>query len=216
MRHVVGQILQTLGDEVYVPDEKLIDMSTALSASGPAYVFLFIEALIDAGVYLGMARDMARRLALQTVLGSTQLVEQTGRHPAELKGHGNLAGRYDDSGASSDGERRFPRCRFGWRHRGIRQVGRAGEEVMTQYLGTFINVLFYVLWAAILGRVILSWLNLSPENPIVVLIYGITEPILKPIRRVLPSMGMIDLSPMVALIVMMILQRVLQSLVKGS
>ena len=85
MRHVVGQILQTLGDEVYVPDEKLIDMSTALSASGPAYVFLFIEALIDAGVYLGMARDMARRLVLQTVLGSTQLVEQTGRHPAELK-----------------------------------------------------------------------------------------------------------------------------------
>ena len=87
---------------------------------------------------------------------------------------------------------------------------------MTEYLVKFINVLFYVLWAAILGRVILSWLNLSPNNPIVVTIYGITEPILKPIRRVLPSMGMIDLSPMVALIVMMILQRVLQSLVKGS
>ena len=84
-RNIVGQILQTLGDEVYVPDEKLIDMSTALSASGPAYVFLFIEVLIDAGVYLGMARDMARRLALQTVLGSAQLVRETGRHPAELK-----------------------------------------------------------------------------------------------------------------------------------
>ena len=85
MRDATGDILRTLGDEIYVPDEKLIDMSTALSASGPAYVFLFIEALIDAGVYLGMARDMARRLALQTVLGSAQLVEQTGRHPAELK-----------------------------------------------------------------------------------------------------------------------------------
>lgn len=85
MKAATGEILRTLGEEVYVPDEKLIDMSTALSASGPAYVFLFIESLIDAGVYLGMARDMARQLVLQTVLGSTQLVKETGRHPAELK-----------------------------------------------------------------------------------------------------------------------------------
>ena len=84
---------------------------------------------------------------------------------------------------------------------------------MTQYLGAFINILFYVLWAAILGRVIISWINLSPDNPIVVLIYGITEPILAPIRRVLPSMGMLDLSPMVALIIMIIIQRVLLSLI---
>ena len=80
-----GDILRTLGEELYVPDEKLIDMATALSASGPAYVFLFIEALIDAGVYLGMARDMARKLVLQTVLGSTRLVQESGRHPADLK-----------------------------------------------------------------------------------------------------------------------------------
>ncbi len=84
---------------------------------------------------------------------------------------------------------------------------------MTAYLATFINILFYALWAAILGRVIISWLNLSPDNPIVVLLYGITEPILAPIRKVLPSMGMLDLSPMVALIVMMIIQRVLLSLI---
>ena len=84
---------------------------------------------------------------------------------------------------------------------------------MTQYLGTFITILFNLLMAAILGRVILSWINLSPDNPIVVILYGITEPILGPIRRVLPSMGMIDLSPMVALIVMIIIQRVLLSLI---
>ena len=84
---------------------------------------------------------------------------------------------------------------------------------MSVYLAYFINILFTLLWAAILGRVIISWINLSPDNPIVVLLYGITEPILAPIRRVLPSMGMIDLSPMVALIVMMIIQRVLLSLI---
>ena len=58
-RATTKQILGTLGEELYADDEKLIDMATALSASGPAYVFLFIEALIDAGVYLGMARDVA-------------------------------------------------------------------------------------------------------------------------------------------------------------
>ena len=78
-------VLRTLGEELYVDDEKLMDMATALSASGPAYVFLFVEALIDAGVYLGMPRDMSRKLVLQTVLGSTRLVEESGRHPAELK-----------------------------------------------------------------------------------------------------------------------------------
>ena len=78
-------VVATLGTQLQVDDEKIIDMATALSASGPAYVFMFIEALIDAGVYLGMTRDVARTLALQTVLGSARLVEQTGRHPAELK-----------------------------------------------------------------------------------------------------------------------------------
>ncbi len=81
------------------------------------------------------------------------------------------------------------------------------------FLSWFINILFYALWVAILGRVIISWLNLSPYNPIVVALYQITEPILAPIRRVLPRMGMIDLSPMVALIIMMIVQRVLLSLI---
>ena len=79
------RILRTLGEELHVPDEKLIEIATGLTASGPAYVFLFIEALIDAGVYLGMPREMARKLVLQTVLGSAKLVQASGRHPADLK-----------------------------------------------------------------------------------------------------------------------------------
>ena len=84
-RETAAAILSTIGDEIYVDDEKYLDMATALSASGPAYVFMILEAMIDAGVYVGLPRDVARRLALQTVKGSTELVVQTGRHPAELK-----------------------------------------------------------------------------------------------------------------------------------
>ena len=79
------KILGTLGEQLRVPDEKFIDMATALSGSGPAYVFLFIEALVDAGVNLGMPRDMALKLVLQTVLGSTKLVKASGRHTSDLK-----------------------------------------------------------------------------------------------------------------------------------
>lgn len=78
-------ILKTMGDEIRVEEERYIDMATALSASGPAYVFTFIESLIDAGVYIGLSREMASRLTLQTVLGSARLVLESTRHPAELR-----------------------------------------------------------------------------------------------------------------------------------
>ena len=84
-REMTRAVLASVGREIRVADESYLDMATALSASGPAYVFRFIEALIDAGVYVGMPRDLARELALQTVFGSAKLVIETGRHPAELK-----------------------------------------------------------------------------------------------------------------------------------
>jgi pyrroline-5-carboxylate reductase len=84
-RKLAQIVLGALGKEIYVGDEKYLDMATALSGSGPAYVFLFIEALIDAGVHIGLPRDMAQALALQTILGSTRTVEMTGKHPADLR-----------------------------------------------------------------------------------------------------------------------------------
>jgi pyrroline-5-carboxylate reductase len=78
-------VLGALGKEIYVADEKYLSMATALSGSGPAYVFLFIEALIDAGVHIGLPRDMAQELVIQTILGSTRTIEKTGKHPADLR-----------------------------------------------------------------------------------------------------------------------------------
>lgn len=65
--------------------EKLIDVVTGLSGSGPAYVYMFIEALADGAVLNGMPRDMAYKFAAQTVLGSAKMILETKKHPAELK-----------------------------------------------------------------------------------------------------------------------------------
>ncbi len=78
-------ILGALGEEILVGDETYLDMATALSGTGPAYVFLFMEALIDAGVHLGFSRRIAQQLVEQTVLGSAIFARQSEKHPAELR-----------------------------------------------------------------------------------------------------------------------------------
>ena len=82
---IARAILGALGDEVFVEDESYLDMATALSGSGPAYVFLFTEALIDAGVHMGFPRRIAEQLVLQTIKGSVSFYHQAGRHPATLR-----------------------------------------------------------------------------------------------------------------------------------
>jgi pyrroline-5-carboxylate reductase len=84
-QEMARQILGALGDEVFVEDEYYMDMATALSGTGPAYVFLFTEALIDAGVHMGFPRRIAEQLVLQTVRGSVDYYRYAERHPATLR-----------------------------------------------------------------------------------------------------------------------------------
>jgi pyrroline-5-carboxylate reductase len=84
-RQQVQSILRALGEEIYLEDEEYLDMATALSGTGPAYVFLFMEAMIDAGVHLGFSRRIAQQLVLQTVRGSVDFARQSVAHPAELR-----------------------------------------------------------------------------------------------------------------------------------
>lgn len=81
----VRAMLGALGREMRVGEERQIDMATALSATGPTYVFLVMESLIDAGVHMGFSREVARELVIQTMLGSVLFARESHKHPAELR-----------------------------------------------------------------------------------------------------------------------------------
>ncbi|MBI2868883.1 MAG: pyrroline-5-carboxylate reductase [Chloroflexi bacterium] len=78
-------ILSSFGREIYFEDENCLDMGTAVSGSGPAYLFYFVEALIEAAEALGFAPENAAELVMQTVAGSVHLLQKSGRPPAELR-----------------------------------------------------------------------------------------------------------------------------------
>jgi pyrroline-5-carboxylate reductase len=84
-RAQASALLRALGQEIEVDDEKMVAMATAVSGTGPTYVFLVMEALIDAAVHLGFPRHIAHDLVIETLEGSTLFAKQSGMHPAELR-----------------------------------------------------------------------------------------------------------------------------------
>ena len=84
-RGQVREMLSALGKELFVETENMIDMATSLSATGPTYIFMVMEALTDAGVHLGFSRDMAKELVQETMLGSVKFAMESHKHPAELR-----------------------------------------------------------------------------------------------------------------------------------
>jgi pyrroline-5-carboxylate reductase len=84
-RDAAHAVFESVGLAWQAPDEGMLDAVTGLSGSGPAYVFVFLEALADAGVRAGLPREAAHRLACQTVLGAARLALESGLHPGQLK-----------------------------------------------------------------------------------------------------------------------------------
>lgn len=84
-RAQIKALLTALGKELYVETENMIDMATSLSATGPTYIFMVMEALTDAGVHMGFSREMAKELVQETMLGSVKFAMESHKHPAELR-----------------------------------------------------------------------------------------------------------------------------------
>jgi pyrroline-5-carboxylate reductase len=84
-RELVRRLLSSMGRELYVDDEKKLDMATAVSGSGPAYVYLFIEAMVEGAVAVGLTRAQAEELVLQTVYGAAVFATESGKQAADLR-----------------------------------------------------------------------------------------------------------------------------------
>jgi pyrroline-5-carboxylate reductase len=84
-RELARAVLRAIGDERLVDDESFVAMATALSGTGPTYLFAVMEALIDAGVHLGFPRELAHDLVAETLVGSSEYALRSGLHPAQLR-----------------------------------------------------------------------------------------------------------------------------------
>ncbi len=84
-RDLARAVLRALGDERQVADEAFVAMATALSGTGPTYLFAVMEALIDAGVHLGFPRELAHDLVVETLIGSAEFAKRSELHPAQLR-----------------------------------------------------------------------------------------------------------------------------------
>jgi YggT family protein len=89
-----------------------------------------------------------------------------------------------------------------------------GLERMSDFVLTFVSTLIYILNFAIIVRSLMSWFNPSPDNPIVRFVIEITEPVLAPLRRIVPRIGMIDITPIVAILLLNVVLQILESTVR--
>ena len=206
--------------EVVPLEERLFDAATALSGSGPAFLGLIIEAFEDAGIVAGLTHVDARRLFLSTVAGTAGAAARGRPRLLRSAADGHEPRGHGRRGPRVNGARRRP----GRHHRrrvGGGAPGRRARLNATMGITTaeqFVFSLYLVYSLLIILYVLMSWVRL-PYNIWIGRLRGFlhdtVEPLLRPIRSVLPPLGGLDLSPLVALLGVSVLERIVIAVLDG-
>ncbi len=124
----IEQVIATTGEFLWVDEEKHLDAVTALSGSGPAYVFLFLEAMIEAGAQMGLTREQAKRLAIATFAGASQLAREAEEPPEVLRERVTSKGGTTYAALTSMQQDQVPAAFIKAMHAACRRAGELGDE----------------------------------------------------------------------------------------
>ncbi len=124
----IEQVIATTGEFLWVEDEKHLDAVTALSGSGPAYVFLFLEAMIEAGAQMGLTREQAKRLGIATFAGASELARRSDEPPSVLRERVTSKGGTTFAALTSMHQDQVPQAFIKAMHAAYRRAGELGDE----------------------------------------------------------------------------------------
>jgi uncharacterized protein YggT (Ycf19 family) len=196
------KVLAAVGSTVWVPDEAQIDGVTAISGSGPAYVFHFIECLQASGEALGFDADTARKLAIDTVLGAARLAAGSAESPAVLRERVTSKGGTTAAALASMAADGFPdRDPRGGGSRSPRARARRRarprliqEAPCSEAFSSPSSKPSAALSGVLLARFIMQWQRVSFRNPIGQFVVATTDWLVLPLRRFIPGLGGLDLA----------------------
>jgi len=124
----IEQVIATTGEFLWVDDEPHLDAVTALSGSGPAYVFLFLEAMIEAGAQMGLTREQAKRLGIATFAGASELARRSDESPAVLRERVTSKGGTTFAALSAMQQDQVPQAFIRAMQAAYRRAGELGDE----------------------------------------------------------------------------------------
>lgn len=230
-REQAEQLLSAVGVAVWVEQEKHMDAVTAVSGSGPAYFFLMMEAMTAAGVKLGLPEDIAKKLTLQTALGSALIATGSNVDAGELRRRVASPGGTTEAAIKAFQAGGFEALVETALAAADHRAAELAEQLANNFQAFWSRLMIGLNTAAIyvlqtlgslyllitLLRFVLQLVRANFYNPLCQFIVRATQPLLKPLRRIIPSLFGLDMSSLVlAIIVQMILMALTLLLMFGT